>query len=121
MNLLDVIVSMIVIGLLTAFFATIPGDTYRNLYQAERITQYSTVANDVSDVIDLHMGEDPETWLDEELEKIRNKYNEEFGYNFELEGEVVIINDKEFFRIRIKDRLFEQEYHYARIHEELYE
>ena len=121
MNLLDVIISVIVIGLITAFFATVPNDTYRNILQSERNIDYTTVMSDVSSEIDEHQFEPPEEWLNESLATIQANYNETHDYDFELRGEVVVINGKEFYKIQIGDRFSEQEYFYGRVEDEVAE
>ena len=117
MNLLDVLLSVVIVGIIVSHFSYLPNDTHENIENAKRMVNYSTVINEVAIEIDNHMGENPEEWLDVALLEIEEKYEGRFDQPFSLEWEVLTVEDKEFFKIQVLDRYFTQEYYYARVYE----
>lgn len=116
MNLLDAILSIIIIGIIVSVYAFLPQRTFENSFDSNRIIEYSKMISEVEYELKKIPPEDLvvyEDTMDSVLITIKTKYENLNNSRFELDGEVVIINGENFAKVKVKDRNINQEYFFG--------
>lgn len=116
MNLLDAILSIIIIGIIVSTYAFLPQRTFENSYDSSRIIEYSKMISEVEYELKKISSDDLITYQDTmntTLVAIKSKYENLNNSRFELDGEVITLNGKNFAKVKVQDRKINQEYFFG--------
>ncbi len=119
MNMADTLIGILVIGIIVAFFSHVPMSTLENTADATRIVNYADVVDDIEYEIkktkweDYPSNSEKEIKVNEFIEQVKAQNKEYAGERYEVKGDVVVINEKEFIKIWFKDKKIYQEYFFG--------